>query len=267
MQKLEILTCALEYIEKNIANPIKTEEIAKACFCSKTALENTFRCINNISVHDYITRRRMTKAAKVLSECPDKNILNVALEFGFSSNEAFSRAFRQVWNCNPSDFRKNEKFAELFPKYTGYVNAEKGLVDSMSGRKNVDISELYDLFCERKGCYFVCGDVKHLIPFNEISRNAGDLAILEALKRMNDAASEEDVVFRIGGDEFVMLTNSKEEEYAKSVAEKIASHNGEPVIYEGKELPLEMYVGILKLEDKIIRYKDLFQELHITIME
>ena len=244
MQHLEILAHALEYIENNIAGPIKTEDIARACYCSKTALEKIFRCINNISVHDYITRRRMTKAGRMLYEQPDKRILDVALEFGFAGNESFTRTFYQVWNCNPSEFRKNARFTEVFPKYMGYVDSEG--VDYMSKRKNVDISELYDLFCERKGCYFVCGDVKHLIPFNEISRNAGDLAILEALKRMNDAASEEDVVFRIGGDEFVMLTNSKEEEYAKSVAEKIASHNGEPVIYEGKELPLEMYVCILR---------------------
>lgn len=43
MQHLEILAHALEYIECNIANPIKTEDIAMACYCSKTALEKIFR--------------------------------------------------------------------------------------------------------------------------------------------------------------------------------------------------------------------------------
>ena len=81
-------------------------------------------------------------------------------------------------------------------------------------KKNVDISELYDLLKERKKCYFVCCDICHLIPINEISRKAGDLAILEAMKRISEAAGEEDVMFRIGGDEFVLLTNSGDEAYA-----------------------------------------------------
>ena len=39
----------------------------------------------------------------------------------------------------------------------------------------------------------------------------GDMAILETMQRMCDAAGEEDIVFRIGADEFVMLTDSKEQ--------------------------------------------------------
>jgi len=84
----------------------------------------------------------------------------------------------------------------------------------MAGRKYVDISELYDLFQERKDCYFVCCDIKWMIQINEVSRKAGDLSILETLHRMNEAAGEDDVVFRIGGDEFCMLTCSTEKEYA-----------------------------------------------------
>ena len=70
----------------------------------------------------------------------------------------------------------------------------------MNNRKRVDISELYDLFVQRRGCYFVCCDIDHLIPINEISNKAGDLAILESLRRMEAVAGAEDVIFRIGGD-------------------------------------------------------------------
>ena len=40
--------------------------------------------------------------------------------------------------------------------------------------------------------------IKSLVPINEISYKAGDLAILEVLKRMEKVAGEDDVVFRIG---------------------------------------------------------------------
>ncbi len=114
----------------------------------------------------------------------------------------------------------------------------------MADRKKVDISELYDCIKERKGCYLVLGDIKSLIPINEISLKAGDLAIITSMKRMENAAGQEDIVFRIGGDEFVVLTNSTDEGYAKSIGVEILSHNEEHISWEGKEIPLSMFVKV-----------------------
>lgn len=120
----------------------------------------------------------------------------------------------------------------------------------MKERKRVDISELYDLFVSRSGCFFVCCDIKSLIPINEISFKAGDMAILESMRRMSDAAGEEDIVFRIGADEFVMLTDSRNEDYARTIVDKIRVRDGEEFEFEGKKIPLSLYVGATKLEEK-----------------
>ena len=102
MSNIELLTTALSFLEDNLTEKITTEDVAKACYCSKSTLEKLFRCVNNISVRDYIIRRRMTKAAKLLLTNKELSILDVALEYGYNSNEAFTRAFKQVWNCKPS---------------------------------------------------------------------------------------------------------------------------------------------------------------------
>ena len=102
----------------------------------------------------------------------------------------------------------------------------------MSMRRHVDISEMYDLFNERKNCYFICCDIKLLLPINEISMKAGDLAIIEAMERMQKEAGEEDLVFRIGSDEFVMLTNSEVITYAEQICERIRSYNGQTFDFE-----------------------------------
>ena len=264
MGSMELLANALEYLETHLEEEIRTEDVAKACYCSKSTLEKLFKCVNNISVHDYLVRRRMMKAARLLHSRPELGILQVALQFGYSTNESFSRAFKQIWNCNPSEFRASERFTELFPRLL--LPIENG-DEYMRGRKPVDISELYDLFVQRKDCYFVCGDIQNLMAFNDISRKAGDLAILTALQRMNEAAGEEDVVFRIGGDEFALLTNSTDVTYAEGIAEKIRACNGETVSYEGQELPLGLYVGVTKLSSGTIKYNELFTNLHQTIKE
>ena len=264
MSQIELLANALDYIENNLNNDIKTSDIAEACFCSKSTLEKLFRCINNISVRDYIIRRRMTKAAQVISSNPNEKLLEIALQFGYNSNESFTRAFEQVWNCKPSEYRKTPRYFELFPRLI--CPLEYG-DDYMNKRKNVDISELYDLFIERNNCYFVCCDIKSLVPINEISFKAGDLAIIESLNRMNNAAGPEDIVFRIGGDEFALLTNSEDDLYAKEIAEKISAKNGETFTYEDREIPLKLHVGYLKLESENLRYAELFEKLHTSIKE
>lgn len=260
MDKLEILSNALAYIEENLSKDIKTENIANECFCSKSTLEKIFRCINNISVHDYIIRRRMTVAAKALLKNPGINLLELALECGYSTNESFTRAFKGIWNCNPSEFSNKYKFSGLFPRFlppdkTGGVNM----------KIKYDISELYDLFCQRRQCYFVCCDIKSLIPINEISNKAGDLAIIESMNRMNKAAGENDIVFRIGGDEFVMLTDSTDATYANEICEKIRAFNGETFDYDGQAIPLNLYVANAVYKGSNMKYSELFGQLQDAI--
>lgn len=260
MNKLEILAEAMEYMEQHLQEEIKTEDVAAACYCSKAALEKMFRCINRISVHDYLLRRRMMLAAKTIVSAPGVNLLDVALACGYSTNESFSRAFKRVWNCNPSEFRTNPQQFELFPRrYPPYMEG-----DSYS-MKNVDISELYELFQQRRNCYFICFDVEHLTAVNEISHKAGDFVILESLKRLGREAGEEDVVFRIGGDEFTILTNSEEIKYAEELCERVKAFNGTTVSFEGMELPIHLRSAITKLSSERVRYSELFEQLHSVL--
>ena len=134
-------------------------------------------------------------------------------------------------------------------------------------RRTVDISELYDFFKSRKDCWFVCGDIVRLIPINEISRKAGDAAIAEALRRMESVCGPEDVVFRIGGDEFALLTNSTDQAYAEELKEKILAMNEQIIQYEEKDIPLSLYAKTIKIEDKTIRYSEMFPKLMIPNME
>ncbi len=264
MNRIELLANALEYIENHLDEEITTDDVARSCYCSKSTLEKLFRCINHITIHDYLVRRRMMKAAKLIHDQPEMNLLDIALQYGYSSNEAFTRAFKQIWNCKPSEFRKQSRYSELFPRL--YCPLEIG-DPYMNNRKHVDISELYDLFTERRNCYFICCDIKSLVPINNISRKAGDLAILEEMKRMNSVAGPEDIVFRIGGDEFALLTNSEDIKYAETLSEQIRSYNGQPICYEGQNIPLTLYAAILKLEDKHIKYNELFTQLHSAIKD
>lgn len=257
MQRIELLITALEYIEGHLRDDLRTEDIAAACFCSKSTLEKLFRSVHNISVHDYIVRRRMTLAARKLSAQPELPILDIAVEYGYSTHESFARAFEQVWNCKPSELR-TARFTELFPRFS--VPPQKGDHYIMQ-RRHVDINELYDLFQERKDCFFVLCDIKHMLAINDISRKAGDLAILEEMRRMTAASGEDDITFRIGGDEFCILTSSNDAAYAEQIAEKIHNMNGQTFSYEDQEIPLTLYVTTVSIKE-CSRYDEVFAGLH-----
>ena len=128
------------------------------------------------------------------------------------------------------------------------------------------ISNLTLLTQERSNCFFVCADIKHLIPINEIALKAGDLAIIKSMERMFNAAGEEDVVFRIGGDEFALLTASEERSYAEALAREVQSHNGETFLYKEQEIPLHLHVGIVKFPNANLRYSELFEKLHMVTL-
>ena len=135
----------------------------------------------------------------------------------------------------------------------------------MDRKRTVDISELYDLFRERKNCYFVCCDIQYLTPINEISHKAGDLAIAETAHRMDQCCGADDLIFRIGGDEFAMLTSSDDPAYARQIADKILEMNGQTFTYENQEIPLSLYANITRFTEKNLRYNELFSALHQTI--
>jgi len=263
VKNIDLLMMSLEYIERHICEDMRTDDIAAACFCSRSTLEKLFSHVNGLSVRSYITRRRMVLAARRLISSPEISILSVAMEFGYSSHEAFTRAFREVWYATPSQIRER-RFVELFPRITKPI--QKGDPYVMN-RRSVDISQLYDLFRERSKCRFVLTDMVNLSVINEASRKAGDLCILEQMNRMVDAGGEDDVVFRIGGDEFCMLTASESGEYAESVAEKIRALNGRPVVHEGREYPLSLHVVTAQCDSSPLRYSELFSQLHIALRD
>ena len=65
-----------------------------------------FREISGMPFKDYLRRRRLTFALKEVRDSK-RVILDIALDYGFSSHEAFTRAFKQAYGITPGEYRKN----------------------------------------------------------------------------------------------------------------------------------------------------------------
>lgn len=260
MKNFYILSDAIEYIENNLCEEISQEDIAKDCFCSLSSLQKLFKYVFHISIKEYITKRRLTHAAKDLVESKD-SILDIALKYQYNSAEVFTRAFHKIWGVTPSAFRKRKGFTGLFPKIE--FNYDGGST-SMASRK-FDITELYDELKKRIDNYVLCFDMIKMEQINNISREAGDKAIVECLRRLDENSSEDMLVFRIGGDEFALVTNLKDKEEVEQLASKILSFNGNTIEFENQQIEVSMRVGGIKINHKNVKYNELFVRLNEVI--
>lgn len=79
---------------------------------SEYHLSRKFREISGMKLKDYLRFRRLAFALKELRDT-DRSILDIALDHGFSSHEAFTRAFRAAYGITPAAYRKKPVPAAL----------------------------------------------------------------------------------------------------------------------------------------------------------
>lgn len=263
MNKFEILSVTLEYIEENLTGEISPEICAAKCGYSLSNLQKMFRCAFHIGVSDYISRRRLTRAAKDLLET-EQTVLDIALKYGYNSHEVFTRAFVRLWGMTPSRFRKNCTFSEIFPKFSGSGCVRISVTDNegkvfMEDKIVFDVSHLYDYIREHAGKYAICFDMVRLMYVNETyGSTAGDAALAECLRRIAAGADDTMLPMRIGGDEFILITDFSELSHAEEAAAAILSHNEETVTSGGHTIPVSMRAGYVKIPDGNLRYNELF---------
>lgn len=265
MNKFEVLSLTLDYIEENLTEEINPEDCADRCGYSLSSLQKTFRCVFNIGIGDYISRRRLSHAAKELIET-EQTVLDIALKYGYNSHEVFTRAFMRLWGVSPSKFRKSRRFSEIFPRLDEAVRVtdEKGN-EFMYSKKKFDVSHLYDFMKQRRGRYVVCFDMVRLMYINETYGHAGgDIAIAEGLRRIDAESDETMLPIRVGGDEFVLITDYETEAEAKAVAEKILAHNGETVKSGDNEFEVSMRAGLTVIPEGNLRYNELFNSFIVA---
>lgn len=96
------------WVEKNLKNEPTLEKMSDYVGYSSFYCSVKFHEAVGISFKEYVIMRKLDLAAIDLRDSKDK-ILDIALRYGFSSNEAFSRAFNKVSGYTPSQFRKGRR--------------------------------------------------------------------------------------------------------------------------------------------------------------
>ena len=113
MDILTGLTRAMDYIEANICNDLDIEAIARVTPYSAYHLQKIFGYLADMSLAEYIRRRKMTLAAQ---ELQNSKITDLAYKYGYDSLDSFSRAFARLHGVTPSAAKAGGVPLKVFPR-------------------------------------------------------------------------------------------------------------------------------------------------------
>lgn len=133
----------IDWIEDNITNTPTLSEMAKQLNYSKFYCTKQFHSLTGMSLREYIYLRRLRYCALELRDTNIK-IIDIAVKYGFNSQEAFTRAFARKFGISPYVYRKTPKPLPLLPKSNVFDPCHLGLQEeckmSKKGLQKVTIN-------------------------------------------------------------------------------------------------------------------------------
>ena len=115
MHAWEQIQITVDYIEEHLSEEIRINDLAKLASLSQFYYQRLFSRLVKRPVNEYIKMRRLAKASEALRN-RNKRILDIALDFGFSSHETFTRAFKDTFGMTPEEYRANPVRLNSFVK-------------------------------------------------------------------------------------------------------------------------------------------------------
>lgn len=96
----------IDWLEAHLTDNPSLWEMSRQIGYSPYYCSSHFHEITGMTFKSYVAGRRLTMAALEIRDT-DARILDIAMKYGFSSQEALTRAFVNAFGCTPAAYRKN----------------------------------------------------------------------------------------------------------------------------------------------------------------
>ena len=104
----------IQYIEENLENEININNLAKIVGISPNSLQRIFTFMSEISITEYIKKRRLSKAFEEIKNT-DIKIIDVAIKYQYNSTISFDRSVKKNFGVTPIECREKDVTYKQFP--------------------------------------------------------------------------------------------------------------------------------------------------------
>ena len=121
----ERMNAAVDYIEENLTGELDFNKAAEKAACSSFHFHRMFFAIISVTPAEYVRRRRLTLAATELSS-GGKKVIDIAMNYGYDSPDAFTRAFRNMHGVTPTAAREPGVMLSAYPRISFHIELKGG---------------------------------------------------------------------------------------------------------------------------------------------
>ena len=126
MEWMQRFNQSIEYIEEHITEELDYEKVAQVAGCPSYYFQQMFLYMTNMTLREYIRRRRLSLAAVELQRDSGK-VIDIAVKYRYESPTAFTRAFKSFHGVVPSALKTENIPLQAFPPIQFHVSMDGGL--------------------------------------------------------------------------------------------------------------------------------------------
>lgn len=116
MEWLDHLNTSIAYVEENLTGKIELERAAQLAQCSSYHYQRMFSYIADVTLGEYIRRRKMSLAGVDLQR--GEKVVDVAGKYGYDSPTSFNRVFKSIHGMTPKEAKQSGAKLTSYPMLT-----------------------------------------------------------------------------------------------------------------------------------------------------
>lgn len=111
---LKYLNKMVKYIEDNLDSDIDLNYLSTITNTNLFILERIFMFLTNMTIIEYMKKRRLSKAFEEIRNTNNK-IIDIAFKYQYNSASSFNRSFKQLFGITPTECRKGIGNYKIIP--------------------------------------------------------------------------------------------------------------------------------------------------------
>jgi AraC-like DNA-binding protein len=112
-QEYRTMQHVINYIAENLERPLPVEDLAKVSGLSRAHFSRVFAANEGMPPAEFVLRKRLQRATKLLTKTARLSVKEVALMSGFEDPNYFAKVFRRFFGASPTEFRTTGMYASV----------------------------------------------------------------------------------------------------------------------------------------------------------